>query len=107
MIHTDQICLLHLPHSLAITMLYVALVLHAPTIEQVEQKNTPGHFGREPRIHRRSLRQASASLRGSKKPGDSIGFFVGLNMSMPFIVTIAQEMVSFWEYTDTFDTAKQ
>jgi len=106
MIRTDQICLLHPPHLLAIAALYVALVLYAPTREQVEQKNTPGHFGRDPRIPRRSLRQASASLRGSKKPGDSIGFFVGLNMSMPLIVTIAQEMVSFREYTDAFDTAR-
>jgi len=78
---------------------------HLPE-NKLSKKNTPGHFGREPRIPRRSLRQAPASLRGSKKPGDSIGFFVGLNISMPLIATIAQEMVSFREDTDAFDTAR-
>jgi len=48
-------------------MLYVALVLHAPTREQVEQNNTPGHFGREPRIHRRSLRHIIAWLEENRR----------------------------------------
>ena len=103
---TDQICLFLPPHLLAITALYIGLVLYAPTREQVEQKNTPGHFGRDPRIPRRSLRQASASLRGSKKPEDSIGFFVELNDSILLIATITQEMISFREDMDAFGTAR-
>ncbi|KIM52953.1 hypothetical protein SCLCIDRAFT_32283 [Scleroderma citrinum Foug A] len=37
--HQSDFCLLYPPHLLAITALYVALVLHAPTREQIEQKH--------------------------------------------------------------------
>jgi len=80
--YQSDLCLLHLLHLLTIATLYVALILYAPTREQVKQK-IPGYFGREPRIPRRSLRQPSASSLGSKKPEDSNGFFVGLDISMP------------------------
>jgi len=107
-IRTDQICLLHLPHLLAIAALYVALVLHAPTREQVKQKKHT-HLAISDENHaspRRFLRQAPASSLGSKKLQDFVGFFVALNVSMSFIATIAQEMVSFREDTDAFDTAR-
>ena len=111
--YRSDLCLLYPPHLLAITALYVTLILHAPTREQIKQKT---HLAGSDENHpspRRSSRQASASSLGSKKPQDFIGFFAGLNVSMPLIATIAQEMISLysmWEQyredTDASDTAR-
>jgi len=111
--YRSDLCLLYPPHLLAITALYVTLVLHAPTREQIKQKSHVTVSDENHASPRRSSRQASASLLGSKKPQDFIGFFAGLNVSMPLIATIAQEMISLysmWEQyredTDASDTAR-
>ncbi|KAI6038627.1 cyclin-like protein [Pisolithus marmoratus] len=111
--YRSDLCLLYPPHLLAITALYLTLALHTPTKELIMQKS---HFSPSDDNHtspRRSSRQASASSFGSKKPQDFIGFFAGLNVSMPLIATIAQEIISLYsmwerykEDVDTSDTAR-
>ena len=112
--YRSDLCLLYPPHLLAITALYLTLVLHAPTRDLVLQKssaNLPNDAHTSPL--RRSSRQASTSSMESKKPQDIIGFFAGLNVSMSLVSTIAQEMISFYsaweryrEDGDTNDTAR-
>ncbi|KAL4067109.1 cyclin-like protein [Scleroderma yunnanense] len=112
--YRSDLCLVHPPHLLAITALYLTLVLHAPTREQIKQKPHSAISDESHTSPRRSSRQASASSLGStKKPQDFIGFFAGLNVSMPLIATIAQEVISLYsmwerykEDTDTSDTAR-
>ena len=108
----SQLCLLYPPHLIAIAAIYLSLVLHdsARTIlnqsAPPSQKTTP-----QPR---RSSRQAShAGLEAAKKPNqDPISFLSELNVSLPLIATITQEIISMyalWErYQEgpSFDCAK-
>jgi len=112
--YRSDLCLLYPPHLLAITALYLTLVLHAPTRDLVLQKSSP-NLANDPHAStlRRSSRQASASSTESKKQQDIIGFFAGLNVSMSLVSTIAQEMISlysawerFREDGDASDTAR-
>ena len=108
--YRSDLCLLYPPHLLAITALYLTLVLHAPTRDLLQQKsvaNLPSDAHAS--TLRRSSRQASTTSIESKKPQDIIGFFAGLNVSMPLVATIAQEMISLysaWErYREDADTS--
>lgn len=97
--YRSDLCLLYPPHLLAITALYLTLVLHAPTRDLVLQKsspNLPNPNDTHANPLRRSSRQASISSTESKKPQDIIGFFAGLNVSMSLVSTIAQEMISLY-----------
>ncbi|KIK81129.1 hypothetical protein PAXRUDRAFT_35965 [Paxillus rubicundulus Ve08.2h10] len=105
--YRSDLCLLYPPHLLAITALYLTLVLHGPTGDLIQQKSLPASS--DSNSPRRSSRQASTSSLGSKRtPQDYIGFFAGLNVSMPLIATIAQEMIalySIWErYREDVDS---
>ncbi|KAG6375238.1 cyclin-like protein [Boletus reticuloceps] len=95
--YRSDLCLLYPPHLLAITALYLTLVLHAPTRDLVLQKsssNTSNDAHANPL--RRSSRQASNASMESKKPQDIVGFFAGLNVSMSLVATIAQEIISLY-----------
>ncbi|KAI6020174.1 hypothetical protein PISMIDRAFT_675129 [Pisolithus microcarpus 441] len=111
--YRSDLCLLYPPHLLAIIALYLTLALHTPTKELIMQKSQLSPSDDSHVSPRRSSRQASASSFGSKKPQDFIGFFAGLNVSMPLIATIAQQMISLYsiwerykEDVDTSDTAR-
>lgn len=111
--YRSDLCLLYPPHLLAVTALYLVLVLHSPTRDLLQQKLQP-NAGDAHAVHpRRSSRQASSSSVEAKKPQDIIGFFAGLNVSMPLVATIAQEMISLYstwqryqEDGDASDTAR-
>ncbi|KAH0839450.1 hypothetical protein J3R83DRAFT_240 [Lanmaoa asiatica] len=97
--YRSDLCLLYPPHLLAITALYLTLVLHAPTRDLVLHKspsNLPNPNDAHANPLRRSSRQASITSTESKKPQDIIGFFAGLNVSMSLVCTIAQEMISLY-----------
>ncbi|KAH7888231.1 cyclin-like protein [Phlebopus sp. FC_14] len=117
--YRSDLCLLYPPHLLAITSLYLTLVLHAPTRELIRQQQslsaTTTGDKQDTLFPRRSSRQASISSLSSKKPHqqDIISFFAGLNVSMPLIATIAQEIISLYsmweryrEDVDAGDTAR-
>lgn len=111
--YKSDLCLLYPPHLLAITALYLTLVLHGPTRDIVLQKSSPNPNDAHANPLRRSSRQASHSSIESKKPQDIIGFFAGLNVSMSLVATIAQEIISLYsaweryrEDGDTGDTAR-
>ncbi|KAG1766807.1 cyclin-like protein [Suillus occidentalis] len=113
--YRSDLCLLYPPHLLAITALYLAVVLHGPTRELLQQRShsveaTPVHSS-----PRRSSRQSSsASLSHGKKPSqDFVAFFAELNVSMPLVATIAQEIISLYtlwerylEDSDLVDSAR-
>lgn len=94
--YRSDLCLLYPPHLLAITALYLTLVLHGPTRDLVLQKSSPNLHNDSHNSLRRSSRQASNASIESKKPQDIIGFFAGLNVSMSLVATIAQEIISLY-----------
>ncbi|KAG9316961.1 cyclin-like protein [Chiua virens] len=101
--YRSDLCLLYPPHLLAITALYLTLVLHAPTRDLLQPKSTPTlpNDAHANPLRRSSRQASSASTLESKKPQDIIGFFAGLNVSMSLVATIAQEMISLysaWEH---------
>lgn len=113
--YRSDLCLLYPPHLLAITALYLTVVLHGPTRELLQQRShsveaTPVHSS-----PRRSSRQSSStSLSHGKKPSqDFVAFFAELNVSMPLVATIAQEIISLYtlwerylEDSDLVDSAR-
>ncbi|KAG2139696.1 cyclin-like protein [Suillus clintonianus] len=113
--YRSDLCLLYPPHLLAITALYLAVVLHGPTRELLQQQShsadvTPAHSS-----PRRSSRQnSSTSSSHAKKPSqDFVAFFAELNISMSLVATIAQEIISLYtlwerylEDSDLVDSAR-
>ncbi|KAG1758270.1 hypothetical protein EDD22DRAFT_911442, partial [Suillus occidentalis] len=96
--YRSDLCLLYPPHLLAITALYLAVVLHGPTRELLQQRSrsveaTPAHSS-----PRRSSRQSSSTSlsHGKKHSQDFVAFFAELNVPMPLVATIAQEIISLY-----------
>ncbi|KAG2103020.1 hypothetical protein BD769DRAFT_1506533 [Suillus cothurnatus] len=109
--YRSDLCLLYPPHLLAITALYLAVVLHGPTRELLQQQS---HSVEAAPVHsspRRSSRQSSSTSSGhiKKSSQDFVAFFAELNISMPLVATIAQEIISLytlWErYIEDSDPA--
>ncbi|KDQ65171.1 hypothetical protein JAAARDRAFT_117818 [Jaapia argillacea MUCL 33604] len=122
--YRSDLCLLYPPHLIAIAAIYLALVLHTPTRTLIQSQTAPGSSSASatgsacsgpttanptPAPVRRSSRQASnASSSSSKKnqqhhqPQDFVGFMASLNVSMPLIATIAQEIISLYTLWDRY-----
>ena len=82
--YRSDLCLLCPPHLLAITTLYLNLVLHGPARDLVLQRsspNIPNDAHTTPL--RRSSRQAFTSSVESKKLQDIFGFFAGPCIGRP------------------------
>lgn len=104
------------PHLIAIAAIYLTLVLHVPTRAtiQAQREACAGSTSAEtptltprPTPRRRSSRQlsnASAPPVDSPKKAnqDIVGFFAELNVSMPLIATIAQEIISLYALWDRY-----
>ncbi|KAG1731974.1 cyclin-like protein [Suillus paluster] len=103
--YRSDLCLLYPPHLLAITALYLAVILHGPTRELLQQQS---HSTDAQPVHnspRRSSRQSSsASLgHGKKHSQDFVAFFAELNISMPLLYTLWER---YSEDSDHVDSAR-
>lgn len=105
--YRSELCLLYPPHLIAIAAIYLTLVLHVPTraMIQTQSQAEPETPTLQPR--RRSSRQASnasapQNISQKKSNRDIIGFFAELNVSMPLIATIAQEIISLYALWDRY-----
>jgi cyclin C len=89
--YRTDLCLIHPPWIIAIASLYLALVLH----NQTRAKLTPSC--------KPSPNPASGGG-GSKYPGAAqnkyVQFLAGLNVSLPEVATVAQEMVALYALWD-------
>ncbi|KAG5645287.1 hypothetical protein DXG03_006589 [Asterophora parasitica] len=88
--YRSDLCLIHPPYLIAIAAIYLTFVLHVPTRQTV-----PPSLPAAPQP-RRSSRQAHHASDEPKKQQDPIGFFAGLNVSLPLIATVAQEILSLY-----------
>lgn len=117
--YRSELCLLYPPHLIAIAAIYLTLILHVPTrtivLNHMQSQSQP-HSQSPPKVEqttptpqpRRSSRQAlhaSSSSEHLKKPAasqDPITFLAELNVSLPLIATIAQEIISLYTLWDRY-----
>ncbi|CAK5275924.1 unnamed protein product [Mycena citricolor] len=96
--YRSELCLLYPPHLIAIAAIYLTCVFHPPTQDSVAASIAAGATAPEA-PPRRSSRQSGGAER--KKPApDPVTFLAGLNVSLPLVASIAQEilgMYSLWE----------
>ena len=111
--YRSQLCLLHPPHLIAIAAIYLTFILHPPAQPENSQSSEQDNLAQDSPEHsapvkqpRRSSRQANhASLAAPvcpKKPQDPIAFLSELNVSLPLIATIAQEIISLYTLWDQY-----
>ncbi|KAJ3775954.1 cyclin-like protein [Lentinula raphanica] len=103
--YRSAICLLYPPHLIAVTAIYLTLVLHIPTQNSIAHliPYSPA-FNPDPAIPAESsqptpqLRRSSRSSDSSSKQAqqDPIDFLANLNVSLSVISTIAQEIISMY-----------
>ncbi|RDB20277.1 RNA polymerase II holoenzyme cyclin-like subunit [Hypsizygus marmoreus] len=111
--YRSDLCLLHPPHIIAIAALYLTFILHQPTrdtiLPQIAAQNHPNHQPETPQEStpqpRRSSRQANhhhTAVEPPKKPQDPITFLAELNVSLPLVATVAQEIISLYTLWDRY-----
>ena len=110
--YRSQLCLLYPPHLIAIAAVYLTFILHPPARLEHSLSSDPDNLAENALEHspmkqpRRSSRQANhASLTAPvspKKPQDPITFLSELNVSLPLIATIAQEIISLYTLWDQY-----
>ncbi|KAI0951656.1 hypothetical protein AcV7_007692 [Taiwanofungus camphoratus] len=103
--YRSELCLLYPPHLIAIAAIYLTLVLHGATRATIQlqtaQPPAPGALTTSP-PPRRSARAASHTQTHKKPPQDIVGFMAGLNVGMPLIATIAQEIIALYALWDRY-----
>ncbi|CAA7263927.1 unnamed protein product [Cyclocybe aegerita] len=110
--YRSQLCLLHPPHLIAVAAIYLTFILH-PTGQPVPtQKSDQDHAKdadpEEPTgasQPRRSSRQASntCSQRGFlEEDQDPVAFLAHLNVSLPAVASIAQDIISLYALWDRY-----
>ncbi|KAF4615909.1 hypothetical protein D9613_011362 [Agrocybe pediades] len=102
--YRSNLCLLYPPHLIAVAAIYLTFILHPPIQpEHIEQPNIP-----QPRrssrqaSHGTAAAQAQAQSSQPKKPQDPISFLADLNLSLPLIATISQEIISLYTLWDNY-----
>lgn len=116
--YRSELCLLYPPHIIAIAALYLTLILHRPTRDVILTQLPSENGEQSPRTSthppeqttptpqpRRSSRQAhntSAPAEQTKKPQDPINFLAELNVSLPLIATVSQEIISLYTLWDRY-----
>ncbi|KAJ7240011.1 cyclin-like protein [Mycena rebaudengoi] len=117
--YRSELCLLYPPHLIAIAAIYLTCIFHPLTRESVvallpsasgstsapasasTSEATPSDNDPSP-PPRRSSRQALNASTERKKPQDPITFLAELNVSLPLIATIAQEIISMYALWDRY-----
>ncbi|KAG6816126.1 hypothetical protein H0H87_008476 [Tephrocybe sp. NHM501043] len=99
--YRSDLCLLHPPHIIAIAALYLTFTIHspsksgAPTSSPSVDPTSLRHVPTPTPQPRRSSRQ-HPPLEETKAPQDPIAFFAELNVSLPLIATVSQEIISLY-----------
>ncbi|KAF9457251.1 cyclin-like protein [Collybia nuda] len=111
--YRSDLCLLYPPHIIAIAALYLTFILnpsmrdtvlpHLPTEHEHSRASMPQQSSAAPQP-RRSSRQAhhTAPTDSPKKPQDPIAFLADLNVSLPLIATVSQEIISLYSLWDRY-----
>ena len=100
--YRSEICLLYPPHMIAIAAIYLTLVLNDKTREAVQAQAAPVP---PPRRSSRTTSGSAHRKTAAAQQQDFVGFMAGLNVSLPTVAMIAQEILSLYtlwgRYSDT------
>ncbi|KAJ7499689.1 cyclin-like protein [Mycena latifolia] len=102
--YRSELCLLYPPHLLAIAALYLTCVFHPATAARLASMSASASApsGSAPPSDpppRRSSRQAAERKQPAQDP---IAFLAALNVSLPLIATIAQEIIAMYALWDRY-----
>jgi len=102
--YRSQLCLLHPPHLIAIAAIYLTFILHPPARPENSSSSDHGDNddSRQTRQTRRSSRNHTGAAASPKKPQDPITFLADLNVSLPLVASIAQEIISLYTLWDQY-----
>ncbi len=94
--YRGTLCLLYPPHLIAIAAIYLTQVFHQPSRDNLSTLlQPPSSTAPHPR---RSSRNATES----KKHQDPVTFLAELNVSLPLIATISQEIIALYALWDRY-----
>lgn len=104
--YRSQLCLLHPPHLIAIAAIFLSFIIHPPVRPEPHVLSTDAD-AEVHRAPRRSSRQASHNMATLKKqqshqPQDPIAFLAELNVSLPLVASISQEIISLYALWDQY-----
>ncbi|KAF8499315.1 cyclin-like protein [Gautieria morchelliformis] len=109
--YRSDLCLIYPPHLIAIAAIYLTCILHPSTRNSIHAQSASRAVASSSSTSapRRSSRQATQSSnaappkgKGKERQIDTVGWLAGLNVSMPLIATIAQEIISLYCLWDRF-----
>ncbi|PFH44866.1 hypothetical protein AMATHDRAFT_109840, partial [Amanita thiersii Skay4041] len=95
--YRSNLCLLYPPHLIAIAALYLTVILHSPSRAAISP-----HIGGGSTTPRRSTRHAQPTSPAKKPPDTIVAFLSEMNVSLPLVATIAQEIISLWSLWDRY-----
>ncbi|GAW01245.1 cyclin-like protein [Lentinula edodes] len=104
--YRSELCLIYPPHLIAVTAIYLTLVLHTPTQNSIahllpyspafnSDSSNSGEPSQTTPHPRRSSRTSDSSSKHANQQ-DPIDFLANLNVSLSAIATIAQEIISMY-----------
>ncbi|KAF8825789.1 hypothetical protein HHX47_DHR6000621 [Lentinula edodes] len=104
--YRSELCLIYPPHLIAVTAIYLTLVLHTPTQNSIahllpyspafnSDSSNSGESSQTTPHPRRSSRTSDSSSKHANQQ-DPIDFLANLNVSLSAIATIAQEIISMY-----------
>ena len=99
--YRSQLCLLHPPHLIAIAAIYLSFIIHPPLRQEPQISDDLEVSHRQPR---RSSRQASnhSHKKAQHQAQDPITFLAELNVSLPLVASISQEIISLYALWDQY-----
>lgn len=103
--YRSDLCLLYPPYLIAIAAVYLTLVLHSSTKSLLQNQSRSGSQSATPQNQQGPssiTRRSSRTSANKKQPQDIVGFMAGLNVSMPLIAAIAQEIISLYALWDRY-----
>lgn len=103
--YRSQLCLLYPPHLIAIAAIYLTFILHPPTrpdSSPVAAEHVPISADGARRRSSRQAHNPPRAVAAPKKPQDPIAFLADLNVSLPAVAAIAQEIISMYTLWDRY-----
>ncbi|KAJ6607889.1 cyclin-like protein [Mycena sp. CBHHK59/15] len=106
--YRSELCLLYPPHLIAIAAIYLTCIFHPTTRESItpllpsataSAPPPPASDADPVPPPRRSSRNAAEQR---KKPQDPLAFLAALNVSLPLVATIAQEIIAMYALWDRY-----
>ncbi|EMD31748.1 hypothetical protein CERSUDRAFT_119333 [Gelatoporia subvermispora B] len=104
-IYRSDLCLIYPPHLIAVTAIYLTLVLHSSTRAtiQAQTQSPPASSGASASSSPPTRRSSRSTASSHKKAAqDIVGFMAALNVSMAHVAALAQEVLALYVLWDRY-----